>query len=45
MIPSQQNLGDKLVKVCKKVMSIVGLDKFKYNFPLNLYFKIIMKIL
>ena len=33
------------VKVCKKVMSIIGLDKINYNLPLNIYFKIIMKIL
>ena len=24
---SQQNLSDKLLKICKKVMSIVGLNK------------------
>ena len=33
------------VKVCKKVMSIIGLDKINYNLQFNIYFIIIMKIL
>ena len=42
---TQSNLGGKLLKLCKKVASLMSLDKkTNYNLSLNLYCKNTMKI-